>query len=250
MEAIDYIKEAIIFSKFQFAKLRSSSGPIAESIYKDGFAMKKGGLSKDMVKEAVEIIDDLLKQDNVNVWSDEQGADRRIYEINKLNPRIEKLIPLEEAKKIGEDYLGTEFEDYFVMAGVIEHKNDNVGSGGGWHRDSPFSHQFKIIVYLTDVNEQNGPFQYFKRSHLSSSKMKVDFPLRKMRFTNEEVMKLPNDDLVEFHGGAGDVLYADVRGIHRGKPLISGVRKAITVYFFDNARAKESFHLYMQKKEV
>ena len=37
-------------------------------------------------------------------------------------------------------------------------------SGGGWHVDSAVKHQFKAIMYLTDVSSKNGPFLFIPKS--------------------------------------------------------------------------------------
>ena len=36
-------------------------------------------------------------------------------------------------------------------------------SGGGWHRDA-HDCQFKVLMYLSDVNEKNGCFQFITNS--------------------------------------------------------------------------------------
>ena len=41
---------------------------------------------------------------------------------------------------------------------------EGASSGGGWHRDHHFE-LFKVMVYLSDVNEKNGPFSYIEKSH-------------------------------------------------------------------------------------
>ena len=38
------------------------------------------------------------------------------------------------------------------------------GSGGSWHRDS-YLRQFKSLIYLNDVTDENGPFQVLTDSH-------------------------------------------------------------------------------------
>ena len=54
------------------------------------------------------------------------------------------------------------------MAGHLINDKPNSSSGGDgndeWHIDQHFE-LFKIIVYLSDVNEKNGPFSYLEGSH-------------------------------------------------------------------------------------
>ena len=54
----------------------------------------------------------------------------------------------------------------------------NKGSGRGWHRDS-CSSQFKAMLYLHDVDDSSGPFQYLVGSHKLRSIVK-ELPLNRM----------------------------------------------------------------------
>src|SRR5947208_506487 len=51
-----------------------------------------------------------------------------------------------------------------ILAKVIDAIPENNGSGDGWHRDG-HSFQFKSILYLSDVNDTNGPFEFLPGSH-------------------------------------------------------------------------------------
>ena len=83
---------------------------------------------------------------------------------------------------------------YFTLAGHLKFESNNLGSGGGWHRDSPFTNQIKTIVYLTDVSSNNGPFEYLvgshKRSFYAKLKNRWAIELNRMRFTNQEIDKI------------------------------------------------------------
>ena len=46
------------------------------------------------------------------------------------------------------------------MANKLIYKKGNLGSGGGWHRDTFFKKQLKFIIYLSDVGEKNGELFY------------------------------------------------------------------------------------------
>jgi len=101
-----------------------------------------------------------------------------------------------------------------------------------------FEKQFKAIIYLSDVSEQNGPFQFLvgsntRRSVLSTlgySRGKANLK----RFADQDI-----DCLCRTHpgavatitGSAGDVILVDTRGIHRGRPIEAGVRYALTNYY-------------------
>ena len=50
----------------------------------------------------------------------------------------------------------------FTLAAKMPAKN-NKGSGEGWHRDG-FFRQFKSMIYLSNVDEDNGPFELILNS--------------------------------------------------------------------------------------
>ncbi|MBF4984773.1 phytanoyl-CoA dioxygenase family protein, partial [Nonlabens mediterrranea] len=129
---------------------------------------------------------------------------------------------------------------HFILLGWLKKGKGNLGSGGGWHRDSPISHQFKTILYLTDVDETNGPFQFIKGSQNWKNNLKVckylNLPLSNRRFKNEDIDSLISQNVIPppttFTSKKGGLIIADTRGLHRGKPLENGERKAITRYHF------------------
>lgn len=139
------------------------------------------------------------------------------------------------------NFYRTEDLKYFQMLGHIVYKEGNLGSGSGWHRDSPFSHQFKFILYLNDVNEGNGPFQYILGTHKEDEIYRytkvLEADLGKYRFSESDVdvimRKMTNLKIANIIGNAGTLLIADVKGLHRGKPLEYGERWATTRYYFD-----------------
>ena len=59
-------------------------------------------------------------------------------------------------------YLNQQF-----LAGNIKYILNGKGSGNGWHRDELFyKYRYtKAMIYLNDVNLNNGPFQYLEKSH-------------------------------------------------------------------------------------
>jgi ectoine hydroxylase-related dioxygenase (phytanoyl-CoA dioxygenase family) len=131
----------------------------------------------------------------------------------------------------------------FLVAG------GNEGSGGGWHVDSWLT-QYKAMVYLSDVNITNGPFEYV----LGSNRLQVRIWLlwrksfsKSTRFQDSEVEEVIRRfkfcRKVTFTGGKGTVVLFDPCGLHRGAPIQSGSRLAMTNYymphFMKNSSIKE-----------
>ena len=109
-------------------------------------------------------------------------------------------------------------------------------SGAGWHRDNHHC-QFKVIMYLTDVSEKNGNFQWLTNSsakHIGKPKPRTkNYDTRFEDKIIEDLIK--NNDkcnLINIIGKKGTIIIADTTYIHRGNIIQEGERKAITQYFY------------------
>jgi len=109
-------------------------------------------------------------------------------------------------------------------------------SGAGWHRDNHIC-QFKAIMYLTDVSEENGNFQFLT----NSSTKHIGYPEPRTknyntRFHDHTIEKIIQNDkninILNIIGKKGTVILVDTTYIHRGNIIKSGERKAFTQYFF------------------
>jgi hypothetical protein len=116
-----------------------------------------------------------------------------------------------------------------LLAGDLPHFDD-------WR------HRFKALLYLQDVDEKNGPFVYYQRSHLAGAwkeryfrEYEADgdegrygyfFPHEMKRILREQGFKERM-----CLGTAGTVILADFRGIHRGTMLEKGERVILNNVF-------------------
>lgn len=183
-------------------------------------------------------IDDLTTM-GVFSWEDESKSDTRIFGVEKALSDF-NIFNEEINEQIVKKYIG-KIKNSFVMANRVLYKDHNLGSGGGWHRDSINRKQLKYIVYLNDVTSQNGCFQYLESTHKLSTKYKFNYKLNKncsnTRFTDDEVdflLKQFNLNLINFEAKKGTLIVIDTSGIHRGRPMERGVRYALTNYIFDS----------------
>lgn len=117
-----------------------------------------------------------------------------------------------------------------IMGGHLHPIPGSLGSGEGWHRDSWFG-QRKIIIYLTDVSEESGPFQYIPFSSSLHKKL-LSFLRGK---TDRSVGEVQDDTVITLLGKSGTAYMFDGTMIHRGKPPSSQERYALTAYLYSGA---------------
>lgn len=226
--------------------LFSKSDYISTGLTDVGYVVEPGIIGIEDCRKIASEIDSFLVSPEVKVWRDSSESDNRIYGFERISKRFYQIFDLERIRKIGENYLGQRLTGYFVLAARLDYKEDNVGSGGGWHRDSAFSHQFKAIVYLSSVKSENGPFEYVEGSHMSKSKLDMfsGRPSGSTRYRDEELKHL-EDKKTTITGNPGDVIFVDTRGVHRGRPIDSGERYALTFYFLTH-RPNEKISALLQ----
>jgi hypothetical protein len=99
-----------------------------------------------------------------------------------------------------------------------------------WHIDKEDRKILKIIIYLNDVHEENGAFQYIPKNLTSTIAKSLKY---KAGYIQDKVMQevISSKLYKSCTGVAGTVIMADTSSIfHRGKPPITSDRFTI---FFD-----------------
>jgi hypothetical protein len=88
-----------------------------------------------------------------------------------------------------------------------------------WHRDYNDKHLLKVFLYLVDVDEQMGPFQYVAGSQPGGPYESAWGwePLGQNYPTEEELeARIPPEAVKTFTGPAGTLLFCNTAGFHRG----------------------------------
>ena len=93
-----------------------------------------------------------------------------------------------------------------------------------WHKDSEDRRMIKVIIYLNDVTEEHGPFEYIplpKNPLERLNNYRIDYELWRVNFlgiNDDTMMKvIPKLAWKSCPGKAGTVIFADVRNIlHHG----------------------------------
>lgn len=222
--------------------------PVLQELKQRGFAVIPNYFSAEQCAEWKAEIDRLILNHADYVKSDPHDSDHRIHAANRLSPAISKFFSDPGLNTYAENYEKHTVGDGFTLAAKMVHRENNLGSGGGWHRDSAGFKQTKAIVYLTDVNEEHGPFQYLEGSHTSlavlSDHAKHDRQYNQNRFDEneiEEVLRKGLHPMATLTAKAGTVIVTDTRGLHRGKPIEQGERYALTNYWWFDTEMPEHF---------
>ena len=88
-----------------------------------------------------------------------------------------------------------------------------------WHRDYNDKHLLKVFLYLVDVDEEMGPFQYVAGSHPDGPYADAWGwePLGQHYPTEEELeSRVPATAVKAFTGPAGTLVFCNTAGFHRG----------------------------------
>ena len=194
---------------------------------------EQNALSSESCHKLRKKLDDICDDHaHERVWKDPHESDIRVIRFEQDIPELIPELDLPSKLAAIEGYTGRPARHWFLMGNRLNPKKGNLGSGGGLHRDSPFTHQIKFIWYLSRVTSQSGPFRYLPGSNGNLWRDRDKFPLGETRFPN-----LKSDELVEVLGGPGTLLACDTKCIHGGKPIIEGTRYAITLYTFASAQS-------------
>ena len=133
------------------------------------------------------------------------------------------------------------------MANKVIFKKNNLGSGQGWHKDN-IARQLKFMIYLNDVNQDNGPFQYLRATNRVLSKIRIriknNLEFDRRWYSENEINNIllkNNFELKTFSFKAGTLILFDGNGIHRGSPILKNSRYSLTNYYYFNVKGGHDF---------
>ncbi len=112
-----------------------------------------------------------------------------------------------------------------------------------WHLDAEDRRMVKIIIYLNDVSQDNGPFEYIPKSDVSRL-MELRIRSKIVPKTAKGIVGLNDAEIEEFiprslwkscPGSAGTVVFADPKAIfHHGKSRKQSRSTLFFVYTSNN----------------
>lgn len=215
---------------------------LLKQVWDEGYVVVPGFLDEQTCDAMKDEVDHLLDEHADKAQVTSEGADHRLFGVERVSPTLNQFWEHPMLVQAFQIYCKPEQVTGFTMANRITASENNLGSGNGWHRDTASSRQFKSILYLTDVADENGPFQYLRKSHTPWSRvwtsMEFKTLFRERRYDTDELTELLDScqqQIVTLTAPKGTLILADTSGIHRGKPLISGCRYALTNYFMNDS---------------
>jgi len=134
------------------------------------------------------------------------------------------------------DQLGDVGETYGIPRGKIKiriYRNSNITKTRYFHTDGQ-TRQLKMFIYLSDVNEQSGPFSYVRGSHKWKLRKSISYFISILRrgFSADPNTYQFNVTGSEMLGPPGTVIISDQNGLHRGKPQVLGNDRTVLVFDF------------------
>jgi hypothetical protein len=146
-----------------------------------------------------------------------------------LFPEIIALANSDQFLKIAERYLGcvptiSNLQIWWSFPG-----HESAEDSENFHRDVDDWKFLKLFVYLTDVDEENGPHVYVQKS------LKKHRTLEIRRYTDLEVESLfKKEDIIQMLGKKGEGLMEDTFGFHKGQLAKSKRRLLLQIQYSIN----------------
>ncbi len=205
------------------------------SIKRDGYCVVPDFIDRETREAYIDELERVFREFPEMVHT---RSDHRVFGVENGSQPIRKFAHDPRLLSVAQAVLREPARNAFTLGARLDLSEGNLGSGEGWHRDS-FVAQFKAILYLTNVDDDNGPLQLIARSEklpvLIRDIIRERFGYAQNRLQDYQIERLVGRDpkrLVTVTGSAGTLILANTSAIHRGKPIHTGTRYALTNYYF------------------
>ncbi len=219
---------------------------LIKNFKKNGYVIIENYITVNECEYIKTIIDDFCYLNSDQIWSHKEQSEKRIFGAEYIDKKIENFFLDKNIEDFASEVYNTRFKNMMVMANKIHFTNSNLGSGSGWHRDS-VNHQFKAILYLSDVDSNNGAFQLVKGSEKKINLIKdsnlINQNVLNTRISNASVQKILKknpEKLITVTGKCGTLIIVNTSMIHRGKPLNKNNRYALTNYYYQSYKIEKN----------
>lgn len=164
-----------------------------------------------------------LFENNKNIWW--------IHNYNDLLniKEIQYIITSEYLLKVAFDY----FQCKPILHNILFWASypGNIDTTQQFHQDFDDIKFLKIFIYLNDVNDNNGPHVYVKKSLHNINKIKdIDSKLSQ-RYDDEIINEKFNNDIINIKGNTGTIIFEDTHGLHKGTNVKEGQRFVLQLVY-------------------
>jgi hypothetical protein len=114
-----------------------------------------------------------------------------------------------------------------------------------WHRDPEEEHVVKVFLYLSDVDENAGPFEYLIASQ-PGARFGHLWPWgdEKAKPTDEEMAAAaPDGECRKLTGPAGTMIFCDTSGFHRGG-FAKTTPRVLSIWSYVSPEAEDKSHRF------
>lgn len=229
-------------TKRMFSPTVQGSATIAAALrglHRDGYFVMPGYLDANSCAQARNDIDRVIIEQPDALQRFGENSDLRIYGSENASTVARRFHEDAFCLDVGRAYRRGHLVDFSTLAARLTARPGNLGSGQGWHRDA-FHFQFKAMIYLSDVGMDNGPFQILPCSHHGYNVVRDTLVGRLDRPPASRISDIQIARLLDrkpsracaLPGAAGTLIFFNSSAIHRGMPIQSGTRYALTNYYY------------------
>ncbi len=107
-----------------------------------------------------------------------------------------------------------------------------------WHRDHEDKRLLKIILYLSDVEQSNGPLEYIHGTQPGGDHEMLfsnDPPYSSCASEEQIREKISSSQFYNCVGKSGSLVFFDARGLHRGGRAVSSPREVVVATYATDA---------------
>ena len=209
-----------------------------------GIVLLENFYNIDTILKFINEFDKIISNGEYTTYLENLSGDIRLYNAEKYSPYLfDNISENKYLNNIANYYISNNnsilniIPNKQILINKLNfNKNSINNSGGNWHRDNNYC-QFKLIMYLTDVSDQNGNFQFLTHSNYK----KIGFPeslthnKSECRYNdniiNNIIKNNPKCKIINITGKKGTILLVNTSYIHRGNIIKDGERKALTQYY-------------------
>lgn len=238
IKSFNFVLMEIMYSVNKSLNLKKNL--VSSEFSKNGYLVIENFIDQIVCNKIIEDIDYFITKYPEEIFNvNNKNSDFRLWGFENFSDEAKKYLMNKKLNQIINNYdILFKNKKSFVLGAKLIANDHRMGSGGGeWHKDrTNRKYKYcKALVYLNDVDENNGPFQYIKGSHKSSflirNFIKKNFGFDKKNFSDDEINNNFYNDIVTFKKPKGTVIIFDGTGIHRGKPIEKNIRYALTNYY-------------------